>query len=707
MISKQSRRFGALAVPCIALIVGAMPVQAAEPASGTVSPGQPSTSWRGGPFEVSNPVACQPGVDAPGCDRFHLTIEPPAEGGHLVEVSIEPSGAADDYDLFVFAPDGSEAGSSATASGSETVTLEEPEAGTYEVVVQAWLVDSASTYHGSAVLGELPEGNGGPQPSEEWIIRKHGACCEGNLAAFGDMTYVLAPILIQANDIFRSGDGGQGWEKVYPPIDISVPFGIEGDLQAFGNDVIYFGTELTHGVVARSVDRGSNWTVFQVPVAFAANDQAWSYLGPVNDVCPVQAAPYVLSGWYRIGSVMLFSCDGGRTWPIQTPLVGLNGSGPEHALCKAQAREPASAGDTRVANPDFVRKKAGRHGGWGADGKFYWSETDGEHLYICNTGDFGATWDGVRHPLAEGTPGGVPVTWFAFDDNGTLYVLHADKLYASFDRGESVRFVHTLPRWGNDNTGDGGSAQFFVVDNGVIHVGLRADGPGARGDMWYLRGEGVDTAEPAWSEELVDLVEPEPDGSPVRLDFMQIIVDGNGIPTLGYTTADGGTTTASRLVPPRMGDAFPGAVDVTDRIELLADNARFEGGVAAFDLRLRNKSLGSVFAPLAAEITALESPSGRVTAANADNGAPAEGAFWRYDERLNGDDELAAGETSQAVRLEFNDPDGEPFTVSFRVLSGTEPEAGGPSGGDASALIRLTVDPLLGTVTTKIVSEPL
>jgi hypothetical protein len=42
----------------------------------------------------------------------------------------------------------------------------------------------------------------------------------------------------------------------------------------------------------------------------------------------------------------------------------------------------------------------------------------------------------------------------------------------------------------------------------------------------------VDTATPHWDEELVDVVDN------VRLDFMQIVLNGNGIPTISYTTPD-------------------------------------------------------------------------------------------------------------------------------------------------------------------------
>lgn len=519
---------------------------AADPGAGTISPASPATSWQGGPFLVSNPASCLPG--GPLCDNFSLTIVPPASGSYLVTLSVATAVPDDDdYDLAVYGPDGALVDGAATGSGNESVSLVDPPAGTYRVEVQPFLVASGSTYDGAAVMETVADPGTLPKLKSSWDITYHGECCEGNLAAEGDVTYVLLPVLLTGNKIRRSLDGGQTWETTYPLVDISVPFGIEGDLRAFGDDVVFFGTELTHGVAAVSDDRGESWTVTQIPVAFAANDQAWLYMGPGIEACPVQTKPYVLTGWYRIGSVALFSCDGGLTWPIQTPLAGANGDGPVHVVCQTTAHDPGPVSDTRVADANFKRMKSGRHGGWGTDARFYWSEVSGGDLFVCKTGDFGVTWEGIRHPLAAGTPAGVPVTALAFDDRGTLYVLHADKLYVSFDQGESFAFVHTLPRWGNDfSVGDPGSAQFFVVDRGTIHVAIK-EAAGDGGDIWYLRGKHVDTGHPKWKEELVDSVGAE------RLDFLQIAIDGNGIPTIGYTTPpnfDVGVTTASRSKAP-------------------------------------------------------------------------------------------------------------------------------------------------------------
>lgn len=520
-------------------------VMAATPSSGTVSPTLTSTGWQGQSYVVAatvDPAACPPSnIDFQNavCDHFQLTVEVDPSfwnkqtGG--VTVSINWADSANDFDLFVFDSEGNEVISSAAGGTNFEKVLIEKASGTYEILVTPFTVAN-SGYTGTATF-QSERSTGAPS---KWNIVTHGACCEGNLAAFGPTTYVLLPELLTGNDINRSNDGGKTWQKVYPPADVSVPFGIEGDLRAFGNDVVYFGTEVSHGVAAHSDDRGDHWTIVQIPVAFTVNDQAWLYMGPL-DVCPIQTEPYVLTGWYRIGSVALFSCDGGLTWPIQTPLAGADGSGPFHVVCEATAHPPLPARDSRIPNGNFANMKAGRHGGWGTDRKFYWSEAVEGDLFVCKTNDFGVTWEGIRHPLASGTPNGHIVTWLAFDDKGTLYILHANKLYVSFDQGESIQFVHTLPRWGNDSSVADDAASSFVVSGGTVHIALKEAAPEDKGNIWYLQARHADTARPIWKEELVNTVDP------VRLDFMQIVRDGNGVLTIGYTSPGSkGTTTSSR-----------------------------------------------------------------------------------------------------------------------------------------------------------------
>jgi hypothetical protein len=543
--------FVVLMVTILACAVSVLRTRAANPATGTITPASTSISWDGNATGGSSPNGESTCTEGLNCDTFTLTVAgTPADwAGKRIQVSFTWAVPANDYDLYIHKMNNSgtevDHSTGGAPSTNETAAINPSIDGTGVFTVHAVYFTTtpvADQYHATATVISITTPPPPPR-STHWNIVYHGTCCEGNLAASGSTTYVLLPELTTGNDIKRSTDNGKTWAKKYPPADVSVPFGIEGDLNAFGDDVVFFGTELAQGVAAHSDDRGDNWTVVQIPVAFAANDQAWGYLGPLSDMSPTQIEPYVLAGWYRIGSVALFSFDGGLTWPIQTPLVGVDGSGPEHVICQQTAHNPTAPGDTRIPNANFARMKSGRHGGWGTDRKFYWTETASGNLYICKTDNFGATWTGIKHPIAPGPAANYVATHAAFDNKGTLYVLHGNKLYVSFDQGESIKYVHTLPRWGNALRSDSGSDQFFVVDNGTIHIGLLEAGPNNTGNVYYLRGTQVDTARPIWDEELVDVVDN------VRLDFMQIVLNGNGIPTISYTTPDKEVTTASRDAP--------------------------------------------------------------------------------------------------------------------------------------------------------------
>jgi len=126
----------------------------AVPASGTISPAQTAVTWQGGPATASNPanVCVGGGLDVV-CDRYLLTIAPPAAGDYSVAITVTIPNSGDDWDLFVNGPDGTEVGSSSNGAGSnETVQLNNPAAGTYEVFVNPWLVTPGDTYTGNATM---------------------------------------------------------------------------------------------------------------------------------------------------------------------------------------------------------------------------------------------------------------------------------------------------------------------------------------------------------------------------------------------------------------------------------------------------------------------------------------------------------------------------------------------------------------------------
>jgi len=579
---------------------------AANPTSGTVTTVSAPVSWDGSAAagaSATGEMTCveQPGINV-NCDTFTLTVlgTPADWAGKQINVTISWVVLASDYDLYVHK--GSNAGpeigkSTAGAPGTnETVVIEatDLDAGG-STVFTAHVVYSAAAagdqYHGVASVATVA---GGPTPtpvpltkSKNWTINYHGECCEGNLAAAGENTYLLLPVLVQGNKIKKSSDGGKTWRQTYPPAPASFPFGIEGDMQAFGDDAIFFGTELADAVVAHSDDKGETWTTIQDPIASAGNDQAWAYLGPFGNMRPGGSLPldepYVMAGWMRIGTSLNFSFDGGRTFSFQSVLVGNDGSGPEHIVCQQNAVDPPTPdpGDTRIANPLFVNWKAGRYGAFGTEGKFYWAETAGDTLYTCQTSDFGVNWTGNKHPLSPGPGSDFVVSHSAFDNNGTFYVLHGNKLYVSFNQGKTFAFTHTLPRYGSARKSDPGSDQYFVVNCGTIHIGLQEDAGNGNERIFYLRGTRVDTANPIWDTELVDEV------GDVRLDFLYIVLDGNNNPTISYTTPGTGkqVTTASRNEPMPLR-----AVSPCDKLPLSVVSRKVHGGAGPFPIDLLNGS---------------------------------------------------------------------------------------------------------------------
>ncbi len=601
-VSSPRRRFrwtfaALLAAAALVCLVAVYRSGAANPTSGSISPTSNVLAWDGtAAGGTSNGEAtCVEGVN---CDTYTLTVsgDAAAWAGKSIRVVISWVVLASDYDLYVHK--GSNAGplvgSSTGGAPNTTETVDispaslDPSGTTVFTVHVVYFAGSVGDqYHGTAtVVSTGPGGTPTPTPppkSPDWTIKYHGQCCEGNLAAAGNNTFVLLPVLVTGNIIEKSADGGKTWTQKYPPAPASVPFGIEGDMQAFGTDVIFFGTELGDVVTAHSDDFGENFIITHVPLASAGNDQAWSYLAPFSGMRPGGALPtdepYVLAGWMRIGTALIFSFDGGLTFPIQTPLVGNDGSGPEHIVCQTNAHtpNPAAPPDTRVPNANFALHKAGRHGTFGTDRKFYWSESTPDSLYVCSTGDFGVNWAGVKHPLGTYPGSSFVVSHSAFDNKGTLYVLHGNRLYVSFNQGETWAYTHTLPRYGNALRSDSGSDQFFVVSCGTAHVALLEDAGNGNARVYYLRGRNVDTAAPTWDVELVDEV------GNVRLDFIQLVLDGNGIPTISYTTPTTQVTTASRNSP------LPGTT-VCPVIPVSAVSRKTHGSAGTFDVNLLTAS---------------------------------------------------------------------------------------------------------------------
>jgi hypothetical protein len=137
---------------CALALVATPTSNAANPAAGTVSAATPTT-WTGGPFAASSPGLTPECVDgAPSCDTYRLTIVP-APGNYTVKIRLTPAFPTDDYDLFVYDPNGQQVDSSANPPGFiEEVELDSPAGGVYTVKALAFLVLPGSTYTATATL---------------------------------------------------------------------------------------------------------------------------------------------------------------------------------------------------------------------------------------------------------------------------------------------------------------------------------------------------------------------------------------------------------------------------------------------------------------------------------------------------------------------------------------------------------------------------
>jgi hypothetical protein len=174
-MSHRLRRLS-IAVLIFGLAAAAVPAAtAASPAGATLSKAKRSLSWSGGPFTLSQPTgdaqtqtgglvqtACPGGKTDSMCDHFFLKVNMGA--GSKIKVSIVgsttgleilqgPADAPNDFDMYVYAPDGSEVGESTHPGSHESVTFvlkagyrNKP----YEVRIAPYEVLPGATYSGKA-----------------------------------------------------------------------------------------------------------------------------------------------------------------------------------------------------------------------------------------------------------------------------------------------------------------------------------------------------------------------------------------------------------------------------------------------------------------------------------------------------------------------------------------------------------------------------
>ena len=134
----------------LAALLGPGTSLAAIPAAGTVGPASTTLTYKGSPATASNPGGTILGLCAeldPACDSYKITVVPAPSGSTSLNVTITMP-AGEDYDAFLFGPDGSMVDSSGNAAGeAENLSVDNPEAGVYRVGTIAYTVTPLTQYN--------------------------------------------------------------------------------------------------------------------------------------------------------------------------------------------------------------------------------------------------------------------------------------------------------------------------------------------------------------------------------------------------------------------------------------------------------------------------------------------------------------------------------------------------------------------------------
>ena len=171
--------------------------------------------------------------------------------------------------------------------------------------------------------------------------------------------------------------------------------------------------------------------------------------------------------------------------------------------------------------------------------------------------------------------------------------------------------------------------------------------------------------------------------------------------------------------------------NVNSLVALQVTNPASASGISSFNLAIKDTSTQTIFTPLRAEVAQINSASGKVTVANADNGLSGAGANWSYSSLVGADNVLSSSEVSGARSLKFHNPNNESFTVTFNVIGNlpyTGPSCCSPTGSSSSGgsegsgasgtsssspsissatnlVYQLTYNPLLNSITVSVVSH--
>ena len=402
------------------------PTWAANPSSGMISGTSPQTAWTGGPGTPTAASTCG-GADNPQCDNYKLTIVPPSYS-YKVEVSLalQPT---DDYDLEVYAPDGSLAGASGNSVGqTETVTLINPAAGTYTVSASPYAPVSA--YNGSAKISQIPPP---PPPSTEAPPQYANYPAPGDLGQSagepsiginrktGKVMYIAGTQTLRVSFDDCSSPATSKWEDVSAQLTSLVTFDpILYTDPLLGRTYVSQLLPSKLSLLAYTDDDGASWLPSQGSGINSGVDHQTIGGGPFAPGVLKTLASYPEILYYCSQDIAMAQCatslDGGRTFGAAVPIYNLTECSGIHGHVKVAPdgtayvpnRSCGSGQGVAVTHdngltwavktiPGSTSSSWDPSVGIAADGTAYFGYMNGDgHPYVAVSHDSGETWTNIQ-----------------------------------------------------------------------------------------------------------------------------------------------------------------------------------------------------------------------------------------------------------------------------------------------------------------------
>jgi hypothetical protein len=412
----------------LALAAGAallcLPAWAATPSAGTVSSSSTQASWTGGPRTPTASATCGSPSNA-SCDNYKLTLNPPSYA-YKVEITLTPQVPTDDYDLEVYAPNGTLAGSSGNSPGqAESVVLVNPVGGVYTVTASPYAALTA--YKATAKLSQLPAA---PAPSTAPPPRyanytppagKGQSAGEPTLGVnerTGSVMYIAGTETLRADFNDCTSPASASWKDVSALQTSQITFDpILWTDQELGRTFVSQLLPTKVSLMAYTDNDGITWSPSQGAGINSGVDHQSLGGGPFAPgvLQPLTSYPHIV--YYCSQEVAMAQCatslDGGVTFGPAVPIYNITQCGGLHGHVKVGPdgtayvpNKSCGSGQGFSVSTDnglswTVKTVPGSSGGeWdpsvgiATDGTLYFGYEDGDgHPKVAVSSDQGDTWD--------------------------------------------------------------------------------------------------------------------------------------------------------------------------------------------------------------------------------------------------------------------------------------------------------------------------